>query len=110
LRGETNLSPLFLSFIVASPLFYEKLGKSRSFFCLDAKERAKEKIKTTALVGEPVVVQLKALNSLRSNSRAFLTLHFSFLSPSSLRSFSRSVGTMLSQRFSLSIFPFLSAL
>ena len=93
--GEVAHLPLC---IVASPLFYEKLGKSRSFFCLDAKERAKEKIKTTALVGEPVVVQLKALNSLRSNSRAFLTLLFSFLSPSSLRSIIRFCETMLSQR------------
>ena len=62
------------------------------------KKYPKEKIKTTALVGEPVVVQLKALNSLRSNSRAFLTLLFSFLSPSSLRSIIRFCETMLSQR------------
>ena len=63
--------------------------------------------KTTALVGEPVVVQLKALNSLRSNSRAFLTLLFSFLSPSSLRSIIRFCETMLSQR-SLYLIIFLS--
>jgi hypothetical protein len=40
---EYDMIRFYRTAIVASPLFYEKLGKSRSFFCLDAKEVPKRK-------------------------------------------------------------------